>query len=176
MKIAVLLTLFFSTVLASLAQAPAAATSTNPVVNVIRSLEERQSKNLIAAAEEMPADKYSYKPTPDQISFAHLMVHVAESNNSLCSKISGEKRNVDINDKQPKEELSKAVQDSFSFCKKVLDNASDGNLAEPMEIFAGRSGTRATAFIALATGWADHYGAAAMYLRLNGLLPPSAKK
>jgi hypothetical protein len=30
--------------------------------------------------------------------------------------------------------------------------------------------------IHLATGWADHYGAAAMYLRLNNLLPPSAKK
>jgi hypothetical protein len=124
----------------------------------------------------MPADKYSYKPTPEQMSFAHLMVHVAESNNNLCSKISGEKRDVDVNEKQSKEVLTKAVQDSFSFCKKVLDNASDGNLAEPMEIFAGRSGTRATAFIALATGWADHYGAAAMYLRLNGLLPPSAKK
>jgi hypothetical protein len=24
--------------------------------------------------------------------------------------------------------------------------------------------------------WADHYGASAMYLRLNGILPPTAKK
>jgi hypothetical protein len=30
--------------------------------------------------------------------------------------------------------------------------------------------------LALASGWADHYAAAAQYLRLNGILPPSAQK
>jgi len=35
---------------------------------------------------------------------------------------------------------------------------------------------RAWAFIALASNLADHYGAAAMYLRLNGILPPTAQK
>ena len=49
-----------------------AATASNPVVNTVRLLEERQSKNLIGAADEMPAEKYSYHPTPEQMSFAHL--------------------------------------------------------------------------------------------------------
>ena len=53
----------------------------NPVVSTVRQMEARQSKNLIAAAEEMPADKYGYKPTPQQISFGHLVMHIAGSNN-----------------------------------------------------------------------------------------------
>ena len=42
--------------------------------------------------------------------------------------------------------------------------------------FDGKPKPRVFAFMGLASSWADHYGAAAMYLRLNGLLPPSAKK
>jgi hypothetical protein len=40
----------------------------------------------------------------------------------------------------------------------------------------GRQGPRAFALIALTNDWADHYSAAAMYLRLNGLLPPTARE
>ena len=46
----------------------------NPIVTTVRQMEGRFAKNLTGAADEMPADKYSYRPTPDQITFAHLMV------------------------------------------------------------------------------------------------------
>jgi hypothetical protein len=36
-------------------------------------------------------------------------------------------------------------------------------------------GARAMGVFFLVGGWADHYGAAAMYLRLNGILPPTAQ-
>ena len=62
----------------------------NPVVSTVRQMEERYAKNLTGAADEMPADKYSYRPTPEQITFAHLMMHTAEANNSLCAAIAGE--------------------------------------------------------------------------------------
>ena len=48
-------------------------------------MEERQSKNLIGAADEMPADKYGYRPTPEQMTFAHLIMHIAEANNIVCA-------------------------------------------------------------------------------------------
>jgi hypothetical protein len=34
--------------------------------------------------------------------------------------------------------------------------------------------TRAFALIAFTNDWADHHGSAAMYLRSNGMLPPTA--
>jgi hypothetical protein len=162
----------------AVAQAAAPAQNAgNPVVSTIRQLEERQSKNLIGAADEMPADKYSYRPTPDQITFGHLMMHTAGNNNMLCARIAGEQpKDLKLNDTDPKETLSKAVKDSFAYCEQVLAKADDSKLSEEVPLFGGHSAPRAAAFIYLATGWADHYGAAAMYLRLNNLLPPSAKK
>src|ERR1039457_1638688 len=92
MKLVIIASLVMALATAATAQskAPAQVTS-NPVVSTVRQMEERQSKNLIGAAEEMPADKYSYRPTPPQMSFAHLVMHVTESNNSLCARVAGER-------------------------------------------------------------------------------------
>ena len=48
-------------------------------------------------------------------------------------------------------------------------------VTDKIELFGGRKGPRAFALIALTNDWADHYSSAAMYLRLNGLLPPTAQ-
>jgi len=58
----------------------------NPVSDVLREMLAGRQKNTVAAFEEMPADKFNYKPTPDQMTFAHLVVHIIGSNNMLCSK------------------------------------------------------------------------------------------
>jgi uncharacterized damage-inducible protein DinB len=153
------------------------ATVSNPVVSTVRQLEERQAKNLIGAAEEMPADKYSYHPTPEQMSFAHLVIHVVEANTSQCARIAGEPpREMKLKESDSKELLTKALKDSFAYCEQVLAKADDSILGQAAEFPGGHTGTRAAALIYLVTGWADHYAAAAMYLRLNGLLPPSAQK
>ena len=52
----------------------------------------------------------------------------------------------------------------------------DSKLSETGEIFPGHQGTRAWASMVLASSWADHYAEAAMYLRLNGVTPPTAQK
>ena len=70
-------------------KAPAEVVS-NPVVTTVRQMEQRYAKNLIGAADEMPADKYGYRPTAEQITFGHLMMHTTEANNSLCAAIAGE--------------------------------------------------------------------------------------
>ena len=41
--------------------------------HAVRSSLERNSKNIIAAADEMPADKYSYQSTPAQMTFGHMV-------------------------------------------------------------------------------------------------------
>ena len=49
-------------------------------------------------------------------------------------------------------------------------------LGDTIQAYGGHDAPRAWALIALTNDWADHYGAAAIYLRLNGLLPPTAQK
>lgn len=156
---------------------PPDQTTSNPVVTTVRQMEERQSKNLIAAADEMPADKYTYRPTPEQITFAHLIMHSAQANNTFCAGIAGEPtREMKLSESDSKELLTKALKDSFAYCEQVLAKADDSALGQSVTLFEEQTASRASALIRLAASWADHYGAAAMYLRLNNLLPPSAKK
>jgi hypothetical protein len=61
----------------------------NPVSSNIKQQLARYSKIMVAAADSMPADKFNYSPTPQQMTFAHLTAHIATSNTFLCSKISG---------------------------------------------------------------------------------------
>lgn len=149
----------------------------NPVTSVVKEIMPRQQKNLVAAVEEMPADKFGYKPTEQQMTFGHLVLHIIESNNYLCSKI-GDLPGVKaapLKESDGKEKLAAALKASFEFCTAALNKVDDAKLADEVELFGGRKGSRAFALIALSNDWADHYSSAAIYLRLNGLLPPTAQ-
>ena len=149
----------------------------NPVSTVIQEIVPKQQKNLVAAVEEMPADKFGYKPTPQQMSFAHLVLHMTESNYGLCAKASDmpQPKHDELKDTDGKDKLLAALKSSFDFCNTALEKVDDSKLGDTIEAWGGRKEPRAWALIALTNDWADHYSAAAMYLRLNGLLPPTAQ-
>jgi hypothetical protein len=161
-----------------LAQAPAApAASANPVSDALRSGSTRSSKNMAAAAAAMPADKFSFKPTPDQMTFAHLTLHITDSNNLFCSKISGAPapNPSTLTETDSKDKLLAALKQSFEFCSSSLAKVDDSHLADSVTLFNGRSFSRAAVMFILSGSWADHYSAQSMYLRLNGVLPPTAE-
>jgi uncharacterized damage-inducible protein DinB len=150
----------------------------NPVTFVVKQILPRQQKNLVGAVEEMPADKFSYKPTEQQMTFGHLVLHIIGSNNHLCSTIGGipeTKPSVPLKESDSKDKLVEALKASFDFCSTALDKIDDSKLSDEVELFGGRKGPMAFALIALTNDWADHYSSAAMYLRLNGMLPPTAQ-
>jgi len=159
--------------------APQASTTpvANPVSTFVKQQLTRFNKIMVAAAEAMPAEKYSFKPTPDMNTFAHLTIHIAQGNNGLCSQISGAPAPTSdkLGDDDPKDKLVAGLQASFDFCATALANVDDSKLAEPMTLFGRVPSSRAGALIALSMGFADHYGAQAMYLRLSGILPPTAQ-
>src|ERR1700685_1134241 len=154
--------------------APPTALVANPVATAVRSSVERQSKNLIAATEEMPADKYGYQPTPAQNSFGHVVMHMANSNFHLCSMISGVEipKMDELKETDAKEKLTGALKAYFDFCTQSLAHVCVSKLGEVVFTRGAVSLTRASAMIALTNDFADHYSAAAMYLRLHGLSPP----
>jgi hypothetical protein len=164
------------------AQAPAAPGSTaapvkDPVTASLRMLLPRSQKNILGAISEMPADKFNYKPTPDQMTFAHLVVHIIGSNNSGCSKAADvpAPKAEEVKETDSKDKLLAAATASFDFCGEALAKMDDSKLGDSVELFGGHQFPRAMAALGLASGWADHYAAAAQYLRLNGILPPSAQ-
>jgi hypothetical protein len=152
--------------------------SANPVSDAIRDALARGSKKMIAAAELMPAEKYSFHPTPAQMTFGKLIAHVAETNFGICAGISGTAA-ADVPkpaETAPKEALVAAVKQSFDFCTQALSSLTDAKLGEEVVI-----GTRHTALskaagvIIIAGDWEDHYSTAAAYLRQNDILPPTAQ-
>ena len=155
-----------------------AQTNPNPVSSALRDILPGRQKNTVAAVEAMPADKFNYKPTPDQMSFGHLVAHMIESNYLFCGKVSGVSapKTEEVTDSDPKEKLVAALQSSFAFCSESLGKLEDAKLGETTEGFGGKTVTRGWFSLVLASSWADHYAEASMYLRLNGVLPPTAKK
>jgi hypothetical protein len=155
--------------------------SANPVSDELRSLLARQSKNLVAAAELMPAEKYSFQPTPAQMTFAKLVAHIAQTNVFICSGIgstpppSSPDELMKLSTIEAKDTLLGAIRNSFDYCRENLAKTQDSTLAEEISIFGRKTGqSRAAAMITIAADWADHYSTAASYLRLNGILPPTA--
>lgn len=150
--------------------------SGNPVSDSVKAMVAQHAKAIIAAAEEMPADKYSYSPTPQQITFGHLIMHLAQSNTHLCASIAGTEppEGEKLAETDPKDKLVTALKSSFDYCSGVLDKTDDSKLNEMVPGFRG-SAPRARIMITLVADLYDHYSAEAAYLRLNGMLPPTAQ-
>ena len=170
------------TSLVSLCAAPvsvALAQAPNPVTTGLRAIQQFQGKNIVAAAEEMPADKYGFKPTPAQMSFGDVVAHlVKEGNDYLCGAASGQKApdRGTVVGTDPKDKLVAGLKASFEFCQTAFAGMQDAQLGDSIDFFGGSKRTKAMAALITVADWADHYSQMAIYLRLNGLLPPTAQK
>ena len=162
---------------ASPAAAQASAPVKDPVSTGLRALLPRSRTNTLGSISAMPADKFNYKPTPDQMTFGHLVAHIVSFNNSFCSKAADvpAPKAEEPKESDAKDKLLAAATASYDFCNEALTKMDDSKLGDSIELFGGRQAPRAMADLILASGWADHYSTAAMYLRLNGILPPSAQ-
>ena len=158
------------------AAAPDMTPVANPVSAFVKAGVARYGKNMTAAAEAMPAEKYGFKPSPEMNSYGHLMMHIAQTNNTFCAKISGQTApDVKMAETDPKDKLVAAIKDSFVYCTTALEKVDDSKLGEQFVLFGNRPISRGGALVALGGSWTDHYATQALYLRLNGILPPTAQ-
>jgi hypothetical protein len=156
--------------------APDMSPVANPVSGYVKAGVARYEKNMVAAAEAMPAEKYVFKPSPEMNSYGHLIMHIAQSNNTFCSKISGQAApEAKMSESDPKDKLVAALKDSFAYCTTALAKVDDSKLGEQFMLFGSRPISRGGALVQLGGSWTDHYATQAIYLRLNGILPPTAQ-
>src|SRR6266566_9444753 len=122
-----------STSTAAPARAAAPAASSMPVADALRQMQQRFGRILVAAAEAMPAEKYNYRPTPAQMSFAQIQVHLAnEGNDVLCGKTAGVEppKRVAVDSTATKEQLVARLKETFQFCEQAFSKMDDSKLAE----------------------------------------------
>jgi hypothetical protein len=138
----------------------------------------RVKANILKAAQNMPAENYSYKPTPDIRTFARVVNHVTEAQLHSCGAVD----HLDPKDmpKVPEETADKAaivaaLQSSFTECDKAYAALTGENVAESFQV-----GKAQRSRIGLMWGNVSHdneqYATLALYMRLKGLVPPSSEK
>jgi hypothetical protein len=134
------------------------------------------SKNVVAAAEEMPAEKYGYKPTPAQMTFGEVVLHVAGDNDEACAPIGGVQApaRAKLAPTDDKAKLIARLKESFALCDQVAGKIDDSALNASVSAF-GTQWTRAGLMDERIEDWSDHYSQMAIYMRLNGVLPPTAR-
>ena len=150
----------------------------SPVAEAVRSSALRAASNFIAAAEDMPAAKYGFKPSPAQMSFGEVIAHMAAGNDALCSSIGGVTvpRRSALPAGASKERLVARLKETFQFCESRLAGVNDSRLDASVPYFGEQAVSRAAVMVSAAEEWAGHYSQIAVYLRLNGRLPPTARR
>ena len=152
--------------------------ASNPVVSSAKAIFQRQAGYIVAAAQQMPAGKYGYHPTPEQWTYGKIVSHVIQANFGVCGMLMGDGpgKAPPVTDQTPKDQLLPILKQSFDSCQKALDGLKDSSLGETITFFRGTKAPRARALLELTDDLEDHYSQLASYLRLNGMIPPSARK
>ncbi len=153
------------------------------IVSAIHGFGMQYGAWLMTAFDSIPADKYGYKPTPKQMSIGEVAAHLEGANYALCTKFSGTAHPMTARDSTadsvkamwPKDTLVARLKASFAFCHTALSAVTDAQLTDSMPGFApGRKIVRARLVDIFVLDLVDHYSQIAIYMRLNGMLPPSA--
>ncbi|MBI3791105.1 MAG: DinB family protein [Gemmatimonadetes bacterium] len=167
------------------AQQPAAPQA-NPITAAFKGRILASHRVLAQAFDSIPESKFTYKPTPAQLTIGYIAQHVASDSYLFCNTFGAMKSSEDPKDKTtpdsvkatwPKAELVSKLKASFAFCAQALDQLTDATLPEQEKLtFNGNSRTVTRAAMALghALDLADHYSQISNYMRLNGMIPPSA--
>jgi uncharacterized protein YdeI (BOF family) len=171
---------------ASLGAQQSATPPANPVTAAFRGRTMNLQHNLAQAFDSIPESKFSYKPTPAQLSIGYIAQHLATDNYIFCNSFGDMKATVAAKDSTtpdsvkatwPKDTLVAKLKASFAFCEQAFGQLDDSKMGDPVTLsFEGRSfnTTRASLVLGHALDMADHYSQIANYMRLNNMLPPSA--
>ena len=153
------------------AQTPAAPDPRDGVMAVFETFASVFGSRLKTAFDSIPAARYDYRPTPAQQSIGYIAQHLEGANYSLCERMGELKHPTTAKDslsdsvkaRWPKDTLVARLAASLRFC--------DTALAQLKKLDGGG---RARVLLAFETDLAEHYSQVAVYMRLLGLVPPSA--
>lgn len=167
------------------AQQPATRPA-NPMTAVFTARIATLHRNVAQAFDSIPDAKFGYKPTPAQQTVGFIAQHVASDSYFYCGNFGAMKPTIAPRDTAtpdsvkatwPKSELVSRLKASFAFCEQAIEQVTDATLPDPITVtYAGteRKTTRINLVFLHALDLTDHYSQIANYMRLNGMLPPSA--
>ncbi len=168
------------------AQPAPAGAATNPITAVFRTRTMTLQRNLAQAFDSIPESKFTYRPTPAQLTVGYIAQHLASDNYFFCNNFGDMKATVPPEDGTtadsvkatwPRERLLSKLKASLAFCEAAFAQLDDAKLGDQVTMtFNGNTRTQARASMVLghALDMADHYSQISNYMRLNNILPPTA--
>jgi len=137
-------------------------------------------RKLIAMAEDFPEDKYDFKPTPAQRSFAEQLLHAGGVNYYFINPLTGKKPPADEDMKRDqyktKADIVAMVKKSFADGASAITGKGDKGLSD---LVVDPFGNQQVRVIDYAYGFiehcGEHYGQLVVYYRLAGLVPPESR-
>jgi len=157
-------------------QATAPAPPANPITASEKGFYAFVSNAVIGAAQKMPEENYSFKPTPEVRTFGQLVGHVADANYMFCSQASGEanpSKGIE-KAKTSKADLVAALKDAVAYCNKAFDGMTDAKGSEMVQMFSYHL-AKLTLFSLNTAHTDEHYGNMVTYLRMKGIVPPTSE-
>jgi uncharacterized damage-inducible protein DinB len=155
-----------------------AAADTSPA-GVVDQLITMVESEFVPLAEAMPADKYDFAPTNGNFkgvrTFAQQVRHVIGANYAFFGGAASIKPSMPkLADLKTKDQLVKALKDSFAFAHQAAATLSPDNALETVKPLDG-VGTRSGLMVFALIHANDHYGQLVEYLRMNGMVPPASR-
>jgi uncharacterized damage-inducible protein DinB len=137
-------------------------------------------RKLIAMAEDFPEDKYDFKPTPAQRSFAEQLLHASNTNYFFTNQLTGKRL---PSEEDPKRSDYKTKADVVAFVKKSFADGAAAISAKGdkgmNDVLVDPFASQKTRVIDMAYGLiehsGEHYGQLAVYYRVAGLVPPESR-
>ena len=148
------------------------APGANQLTTEAQSAWNRTYHNVLEGAQQMPEDKYSYKPTPESMSFRDIIAHIADSAMGACSALDGDRKTAGAAQMKTKDELMGALKAAQAEC----DKAYTPDDAKGVQLISGGYGgpqTRLTTLWGNTVHIEHEYAQMAVHLRINGVVPPS---
>lgn len=128
---------------------------------------------IIKAAEQMPEEYYTFRPTQEVRSFGELIAHIAESNFEMCAIAKGE--TPPMSEVVPtKDGALEALKKSFEYYAKGRQDMTEQR-KETMVRFMGKNQPAGNVLDFSLFHSFQHYGNIIVYMRLKGLVPPSSQ-
>ncbi len=137
------------------------------------------ARKLIAMAEDFPEDKYDYKPTPAQRSFAEQLLHAAGAVNFFTGPVQGQTPA----EEDPPRAKYKTKADVVAFVKKsiedgaaVIKSKGDKGMADWVTDPESKQQLHVSDLAyELIEHSGEHYGQLVGYYRSSGLVPPESR-
>jgi uncharacterized damage-inducible protein DinB len=168
---------FFAVVVAAVPTLLSAQTPAPSLAKELAASFQRAATEILDVAEVMPAEKYGYKPTPEISSFGDQLVHVAGITQRFIDTAKGIKTEAAHHGAMAKPEVISLLKTTFQTAEGMITALTDAQLLEPVKFpFGDRTVTRATFWQGPLYQIRNHHGQLVVYLRMNGIVPPTTAR